>query len=101
MKIKELRVKRNLSQADLAEKLSISRTSVYRFELGITDPGVEELKKMADIFGCSVDEIVDAKTPMLDLRKLDDCQRELVDGILKLSPNECARVAGYIKAIKE
>ena len=101
IKIKELREKIGVTQKELAKKLGITATSLYRYEYGINEPNISLLIKMADVFGTSVDEIVGANTPMLDLRKLDDIQRELVNEILKLSPSKADHVLGYVRALTE
>lgn len=101
IKIKELREKMGITQKDLAKKLGITATSLYRYEYGINEPNIALLIKMADVFGTSVDEIVGAKTPMLDLRKLDNIQKELIDAILKLSPSKVDHVLGYVRALSE
>lgn len=101
MKLQELRIKRGLSQQEFAKKLGVSSTTLYRYENGINEPSIDTLIKMADIFGTSVDYLIGAKTPMLDLKQLDDYQKELIDEILKLSPNKANRVLGYIKSLNE
>lgn len=58
MKIKELREKMNWSQGDLAKLLSRTQQTVSRWESGATEPGIEALRDMAMIFGCSVDDIL-------------------------------------------
>ena len=101
MKLQELRIKMGLSQQEFAKKLGVSSTTLYRYENGINEPSIDTLIKMADIFGTSVDNLIGAKTPMLDLKQLDDYQKELIDEILKLSPNKANRVLGYIKSLNE
>ena len=56
--------------------------------------------KMAKFFGVSVDYIVGADTTMLDLKRLDDNQKTLIEECLKLNPRETDKVIGFIKGIK-
>lgn len=44
-----------LSQADLADRLGVSRQTVLRWESGAVIPPVPHLLAMSDLFGCSVD----------------------------------------------
>lgn len=101
MRIKELRKKMGLNKQEFAKKLGISTTTLYRYENGINEPNIEMLIKLADIFGTSVDYLIGAKTPMLDLRKLDPYQAEIIEEVMKLNPSKGERVLGYIKAINE
>ena len=50
----ELREQRGLNQAQLAEKLSISPSSVSAYEQGVTVPRDELKVKIAEFFGVSV-----------------------------------------------
>lgn len=100
MNIKKIRKSLGLKQKYVAERLGIKATTLYKYEVGLVEPNINMLKKMADFFAVSVDEIVGAKTPMLDLRKLDENQRELVDEILLLPKNKVDHILGYIKALK-
>jgi len=45
------------SQDDLADKLNISRRTVSRYLNGKALPGYLILKRLADLFGCSVDDL--------------------------------------------
>lgn len=56
-KIYELRMKMNLSQGDLAEKLDVSRQSVSKWENNTAVPDLDKLIKICDIFEISLDEL--------------------------------------------
>lgn len=55
--IKDLRMKKNLSQADFALELGVSQAQVSHWERGIV-PGLTYLIQMADYFDVSLDELV-------------------------------------------
>ncbi|MFA5431351.1 MAG: type II toxin-antitoxin system antitoxin SocA domain-containing protein [Candidatus Paceibacterota bacterium] len=61
--IKELRLKSNLSQVEIAQKIGIARTSYISFEQGKTDLNLLEAIKLADIFGISLEEIRNGLKP--------------------------------------
>lgn len=54
--ILEKRKQKNMTQEQLAEQLGVARQTVSKWELGETLPDVENLKKMAILFGFSIDE---------------------------------------------
>lgn len=56
--IKELRIERGLTQAQLAEKIGVTQGAVYFWEKGINEPTAGYLMKMASLFGVSVDELL-------------------------------------------
>lgn len=55
--IKLLRIKNNLTQKDLAEKLHISFQAVSKWEKDESEPSFDTLREMAKIFNCSIDEL--------------------------------------------
>lgn len=57
-RLTELREKRGLTQAQLAEQMDVTRQTVSRWELGETAPGAENLKKLGELYGLSVDDLL-------------------------------------------
>lgn len=53
-----LRKLNNLSQEELAEKLNISRQTLSKYETGESLPDIEKCKIIAEIFGVSLDDLV-------------------------------------------
>ena len=56
--IRELRVKSNLSQDDLAEKVFVTRQAVSRWENGETVPSTETLKLLSKLFNVSINTLL-------------------------------------------
>ena len=56
-RLKELRGQRKWTQADLAERLSISRQSVNAIETGKHDPSLPLAFRIADVFDLEIKEI--------------------------------------------
>jgi transcriptional regulator with XRE-family HTH domain len=61
-KIKSLRVKKGLSQAEMASKIGLSHGHITRLESGKFNPSTEVLKKIADLFDVSTDFMLDDST---------------------------------------
>ena len=57
-KLKELRIKENLSQEDLAIKLNVSRQAVSKREQNLSLPDTNNLILIAKIFHVTLDELV-------------------------------------------
>ena len=62
--IKELREKKHLTQAELAEKLCISDKTVSKWETGRGYPDITLLEPIANVFGVSVAELISGNTIM-------------------------------------
>jgi putative transcriptional regulator len=56
-RLRVLRAERNWSQADLAERLDVSRQSVNAIETGKYDPSLPLAFKIARLFGLTIEEI--------------------------------------------
>ena len=58
-RLKVLRAERDWSQADLAQRLEVSRQSVNAIETGKFDPSLPLAFKLARLFGLPIEEIFD------------------------------------------
>jgi len=56
--IKDIRTRKNLTQADVANALGVSSVVYSRYETGSRQPSIEVLIQMADIFGVTVDYLL-------------------------------------------
>lgn len=56
-RLKVLRAERNWSQADLADKLNVSRQTVNAIETGKYDPSLPLAFDIAQLFGETIEEI--------------------------------------------
>jgi len=56
-RLRTLRAERNWSQADLAERLGVSRQSINALEAGKYDPSLPLALKIAQLFGSSIETI--------------------------------------------
>jgi putative transcriptional regulator len=56
-RLKVLRAERDWSQADLAERLDVSRQSVNAIETGKYDPSLPLAFKIAEVFGLTIEQI--------------------------------------------
>ncbi len=54
-RILNLRIKKKMSQEDLAEKVGTTRTTLSKWECGNSEPGASQLISIAKVFGVSID----------------------------------------------
>ncbi len=65
-----LREKSGLTQSQLAEKLNVTRQTVSSWETGRTEPDIESMTRMAEIFDTDMNELTGfAKTPEAAVKK--------------------------------
>lgn len=57
MRVKELRVLKNLTQDELAKKMDVTRSTVAMWETGKALPNSDKLPKLAEVLGCTIDEL--------------------------------------------
>ena len=57
-KLQALRKKKDLTQEELATMLYVSRTAVSKWESGRGYPNIDSLKRIAEVFSVSIDELI-------------------------------------------
>jgi transcriptional regulator with XRE-family HTH domain len=58
-KFKQLRQVKKVSVEDLADKLGISFSTIYKYQSGLYSPDDETIDKIADILNVNVDQLTD------------------------------------------
>ena len=57
-KLPELRKRKKLTQAQLAEKAGVSRSVIARFEAGINQMSPRNLQKVCKVLHCKMDDVL-------------------------------------------
>lgn len=57
-RLRELRLKKNISLEKMAKDLGTTKATLSRYENGLRDPKTEVTKKFAEYFGVSVDYLI-------------------------------------------
>jgi transcriptional regulator with XRE-family HTH domain len=94
-RLKQLRLRREITLADLSETTGISISTLSRLEAGLRRPTLEQLLPLASAYGATLDELVDAPPtgdPRVNLRPI-----ACADGTTVLP---LTRRAGGIQAYK-
>ena len=60
-KLKDLRLKKGISQETLAENLNTSRSNISKYESGKLEPNLFTLKKLCEFYNISADELLEIK----------------------------------------
>jgi len=62
-KLYQLRKEKGLTQADLAERLEVSRQSVSNWEVGTTTPSTKRLRDLSQLYGVPLDYLLNENSP--------------------------------------
>lgn len=57
--IRNFRIKKDMTQQFLADKLFVTRQCISRWEQGKTLPDIENLERLASVFECSINDLID------------------------------------------
>lgn len=84
-KIKLYRENKKMTQNDIANILKVSSATISKYESGALEPNIESLKKLAELFGISIDELLKDEEGKFDISKINvlDALREQKDMKLK------------------
>ena len=102
MDIKSLRIKRGLTQEELAKKLNINSCTISRIETRKQSPSVKTLKKIAKEFGVSIEELTNEderhQITIVGDKKIEEWIRKQsnISYSLKLLMKRAIRDYGYI-----
>lgn len=57
--IKQIRNSLGITQLEFAEKIGVSRSAVQHWETSYTEPDIDAIKKIKEVFNISYEEILD------------------------------------------
>ena len=73
----ELRKERNLTQAELGEKLGVTNKTISRWETGNYMPSVEMLEELSTMYGMTINELLSGKKLSTEeYKEMADTKRE-------------------------
>lgn len=96
MAIARQRLRSNLSQEQVAERLGIGSEAVSRIERGIVTPNIDRLVQLAQIFNCETAELLTEGSS-----RTEDQARKLYDLLSTLETEDRALVVGMMERLVE
>ena len=69
-KIKQYRELNKMTQKDIAEVLGVEPGTISKYESGMIEPNIESIKKLAEIFKITIDELLKDEEKF-DVSKVD------------------------------
>ena len=101
IKLKILREEQNVTQQKIAMDMQLSQASISKYELGIAEPDISTIIKLAAYFNVSTDYFLGVSDSKLSLKKSDLTETEIKHlAIYKsLTKTQMDRVNAYIHGI--
>lgn len=96
--IKNLRKCENKTQIELANLLGISQSSYQSYEAGLTEPNIENLKKLADYYNVSIDYLVGRQFSN-EFGHITTTEKSLIISFRKLNEVNQIKVVSFISGI--
>ncbi len=102
-RLRNLRQEQNLTAKEIASKLNCSQSLVYEWEKGRSEPSVNALMLLSDIFDCSIDYLVGREDDFGVINQTDNSltsiQQELLFSFNLLDRDKQQQVIGFCKAL--
>lgn|GEM_PF-590760 len=99
-KIKMLRQQKGWSQTQLANKLNVHSQHISRYERGNSNPSAETLTKFAEIFGVSVDYLLNDDAENVSTYQIKDKQlQRYFEEVDKLNEEDKNLIKGVIESV--
>jgi transcriptional regulator with XRE-family HTH domain len=57
-RVKEIRLKKKMSQGDVAKVLKVHRSYVSGIERGVRNPSLKVIERVANAFGVNIEEVI-------------------------------------------
>lgn len=70
-KIKKYRENKNITQNEVADILGVKSATISKYESNTLEPNIESIKKLAEIFEISIDELLRDKEDKFDISKIN------------------------------
>lgn len=88
-RLKTMRLCRNWTQEDLAEKLGWAVNTYAKIERGESDVKLEKLKQIADVIGVELSELLDVSDKTV-FNFAENCRQSNLAHTILLSESQCA-----------
>ena len=93
LRLKRLRKRKKLSQTELAKKIGVTKSTIYRYESNTLSPSLDKAILLAQILDTTLDYLAGLdKIPKIKIDNLSEDQIEWLNNtikiVLKNSPNE-------------
>ena len=94
-RLRELRLEKGLTQQELGEKISLTQTTIGKYERGELEPSIDILERLASFFQCSIDFLIGFSDDFGNISvyrtenssALSGDEQKIIDAIRENAPN--------------
>ena len=97
--LKSLRTKAGVTQSDLGEKLSISAQAISKWERNESQPDIETLKKLAEIYNVTVAEIIDPDNAPIAIEPKNEEPTPVYEEKFDIYLSDIDKETNYLKTV--
>ena len=97
-RLKDLRKKAGLSQAELAKRIGVSKSSINMYERGEREPGLEILEAIADFFNVDMNYLLGSSDVISESSNID---HQFLDLLSTMTDEEKTWLLNVIKSVIE
>ncbi len=97
LKIRELREEFQMTQKELAEKVSSAQRNVSNWENGVNEPDLDTVVKLCEIFHVGLEELFGFEADSA----VSAADRELLSKIKKLTPSQTAALSAFLDTLSK
>lgn len=101
-RLADLRKSRNWSMQEIADRLGIAKSTYAGYESGYREPSLQAITQIADLFGTTVDYILNRKNSHLPTTELTELltstERPFTIDEIPLSTDEIIEFIAFIRA---
>lgn len=104
--IKKIRIKRNITQVDLAKVINVKQETISAYESGKAQPSCEALVKIADYLNTSTDYLLgriedDSPLSGYNIKSMNPKTYKMLNNFLMLKEKEKDECLWYSEAIRK
>ena len=95
-----MREARNMSQQRLAAELNVTQAMVSKYELGISEPDIAMIKRIAEFFGVSSDYLLEISEDKVNMpSNLSEKEKNVLFGFKRLDDIQKAKLQAYLQGL--
>lgn len=96
-----MRKERGINQQRLAVELNVTQAMISKYELGLSEPDIETICRIAEFFGVSSDYLLEISNEKISISShgLSDTEKEILFGFKRLDGIQKAKLQAYLQGL--
>ena len=99
LRLRDIRQERRLSQVEVAQRLGMSPARYNNYEVNKSEPDIDTLIKLAEMYNVTIDDLLGRKTHLLNLEAIKPTKARLIEQILKMNDLQELRAEAFISGL--